>query len=178
MTCEICILAGGLSRRMGQDKARLKLGSRTMLGHIRHQARKTALPVRILRRDLVLRCGPLGGIYTALRSTTFSSVLFLACDMPLISPELLALVLAEYRLGESLFTRSSKRAIGFPLILSPSALAVVERQIERKELALHALAKALGARIYEPEARFRTQLANVNTPEQWDRMKRAWPRIC
>src|SRR5881227_2971320 len=31
----ICILAGGLSQRMGRDKSRLKLGQKTMLAQIR-----------------------------------------------------------------------------------------------------------------------------------------------
>ncbi|MBI3255114.1 MAG: NTP transferase domain-containing protein, partial [Nitrosarchaeum sp.] len=33
----------------------------------------------------VPRCGPLGGILTGLRSAKTEAVLFLACDMPLIT---------------------------------------------------------------------------------------------
>jgi molybdopterin-guanine dinucleotide biosynthesis protein A len=74
---------------MGRDKARLRLGQRTMLGRIRVAARATGLPVRVIRRDAVPRCGPLGGIYTALQSTRAEAVLFLACDMPFVTPELI-----------------------------------------------------------------------------------------
>src|SRR2546430_17716334 len=86
---EICLLAGGQSRRMGRDKSRLKLGRRTLLGHIRAEAKTLGLPVRVIRRDLVPRCGPLGGIYTALKSTRADGVLFLACDMPFVRAALL-----------------------------------------------------------------------------------------
>src|SRR6266566_1093085 len=91
---EICILAGGLSRRMGRDKSRLRLGRRTMLGHIRGEARKLGFPVRVIRRDAVPRCGPLGGVYTALKTTRAHAVVFLACDMPFVSADLIAFLLA------------------------------------------------------------------------------------
>src|SRR5262245_26810080 len=82
---EICVLAGGLSSRLGRDKARLRLGPRTVLGHVREQARALGLPVRVIRRDRVPRCGPLGGVYTALVTTRADAVLFLACDMPFLT---------------------------------------------------------------------------------------------
>ena len=63
---EMCILAGGLSSRMGRDKSRLRLGGRTLLARIRATAKVIGLPHRIIRRDLVANCGPLGGLYTAL----------------------------------------------------------------------------------------------------------------
>src|SRR5262245_26747021 len=85
---EICILAGGLSKRMGRNKSRLSLGNITMLGHIRKTAEATGLPVRVIRRDCVPKCGPLGGIYTALKTTEADAILFLACDMPLVTTEL------------------------------------------------------------------------------------------
>lgn len=57
---EVFILAGGLSARMGRDKARLRLRGRTLLAWVRAAARATGWPVRVIRRDLVPRCGPLG----------------------------------------------------------------------------------------------------------------------
>src|SRR5690349_6523011 len=89
MRLEVCILAGGLSTRMGGDKARLRLGRRTMLSIIRGTASDLGVPVRIIRKDLIARCGPLGGLLTGLKTTRADAVLFLACDMPLISRALL-----------------------------------------------------------------------------------------
>src|SRR5688572_20649222 len=89
MKVEICILAGGLSSRCGRDKARLRFGRRTMLSIIRDTALELGWPVRVIRRDRVPRCGRLGGILTGLQSTSTDAVLFLACDMPLITAELL-----------------------------------------------------------------------------------------
>ena len=92
---EICILAGGLSTRMGRDKANLRIGGRTLLAHIRSTAKALGLPVRVIRCDLVPRCGPLGGIYTALKTTAADAVLFLACDMPCVTETLLQTVLRK-----------------------------------------------------------------------------------
>src|SRR5438034_4202031 len=86
---EICILAGGLSSRMGRDKSRLRLGERTLLAHICATAKTIGLPHRIIRRDLVVQCGPIGGIYTALVTCRVNATLFLSCDMPLVSAALL-----------------------------------------------------------------------------------------
>src|SRR5438552_694081 len=87
--CGVCILAGGLSKRMGRDKGALRLGSRTLLGRIRAETQKLDLPLRIIRNDVVAHCGPLGGIYTALKTSGAEAELFLARDMPFVSAALL-----------------------------------------------------------------------------------------
>src|SRR5215471_19277978 len=155
---EICILAGGLSERMGRDKSRLRLGGRSMLGQIRTEATRTGVRVRVIRRDLVPRCGPVGGVYTALKTTQADAVVFLACDMPFVTAGLIDLFVTECAKG-----RSSRRGdrdgvfalgkgeVGFPFLLQRKALHVVAGQIERGELSLQALAKALkGKRLRLP----------------------------
>ena|SRR5438477_545761 len=162
---EICILAGGLSERMGCDKARLRLGKRTLLGLVLATARATGWPVRVIRRDRVPRCGPLGGVFTALATTRSDRVLFLACDMPFISVELLGLLI-EKSLGanDGLFAHSDGQ-IGFPFILSRGVLPRVTSQLERKEFSLHALARILKAELLVVPQHFASQLRNLNTPD-------------
>jgi molybdopterin-guanine dinucleotide biosynthesis protein A len=109
-TCEICILAGGLSRRMGKDKTRLRLGRRSMLALIRAQARATGLPVRVIRRDAVPRCGPVGGIYSALQTTRAEAVLFLACDMPFVTAELIQWILEQTNQPAGKFRKAALQA--------------------------------------------------------------------
>src|SRR5436309_2246159 len=111
-TCEICILAGGLSQRMGCDKARLRLGPRTMLGQIQATARTTGWPVRVIGRDLVPRCGPLGGIYSALETTQRDAILFLACDMPFVGTEILGRLLDEFRYAPDALFISCRGRVG------------------------------------------------------------------
>ena len=191
MNLEVCILAGGLSTRMGRDKARLKFGGATMLARIRSVAEfgapvsepapTRASPtgrfgdrrsVRVVRKDLVRRCGPLGGIVTALRSAKTEAVLFLACDMPLVSPALLRRIAHASRGGErAVFVAQSGR-VGFPLLLPVKLLERVEAQIAAQEFSLQALAKKLRAHRVTMPARSRA-LCNVNTPEDAARA-RTW----
>jgi len=176
---EICILAGGLSERMGRDKSRLRLGLTTMLGQIRKTARAAGLPVRVIRRDSIPKCGPLSGIYTALKSTRANAVLFLACDMPFVSTELIQFIVQQLEeskqsrlqavLGKShpgicLFVRSRSRA-GFPFVLPRGAIEIVDHQIQTGDYSLQGLATVIRATLIPLRHRLLRQLFNVNTPE-------------
>src|SRR6266853_468169 len=167
-TCEICILAGGLSRRMGRDKARLRLGANTMMGQIRTTVSRMGWPVRVIRKDLVPRCGPLGGVYTGLKTTQSDAVLFLACDMPFLGIEVLNCFLDDYRsTPQALFT-SYRGRVGFPFLLPRWTISQVAKQIGLGEFSVQALAKFLQARIIEMPQRLAVELRNVNTPAEWE----------
>lgn len=88
------LLAGGLSTRMGRDKALLELDGRPLVQHMLAKIRELGLPVKICgsRPDLerfapvvpdeFAQCGPLGGIEAALRGSDAELNLFLAVDLP------------------------------------------------------------------------------------------------
>ena len=158
---------------MGRDKTRLRLDGRSLLGHVRAAAEATGWPVRVIRRDAVPRCGPLGGIYTALQSSRSGAELFLACDMPFVSPLLLT-DLAD-RLGpkcNAVFAAADGR-VGFPFLLRTAVLPVVEKQIQSRQFSLQALAEALGAvRFRVPKGRTH-ELRNINTPAEWQKARRS-----
>ena len=56
---EAVILAGGQSRRMGEDKARLLVGRRSLLGHARALAADLGLACRVVRVDRRADNGPM-----------------------------------------------------------------------------------------------------------------------
>jgi molybdopterin-guanine dinucleotide biosynthesis protein A len=171
---EICILTGGLSSRMGRKKSRLRLGRRTLLSHIRTTARKTDSPVRIIRRDLVPYCGPLGGVYTALTTTRANAVLFLSCDMPFVSNDLLWRIIESFeRNGKAMFMVERSRT-GFPFLLPRTALPAVQRHLATRRLSLRALARGLRARKLKLPANQRLESFNINTPEDFEIAKQLW----
>ena len=149
---------------MGRDKAALRLGRRSMISLIRATALTLPWPVRVLRRDRVPRCGPLGGMITALQTTRARAVLFLACDMPLVSPALLQRLVARSRGGTRPVFVVQGRRVGFPLLLPTGALAEVQSQVARQALSIRELAAALAAHEL-PVAQSSRNLCNVNAPE-------------
>ena len=80
LTCEVCILAGGASSRMGRNKAALRLGGRSLLGHVRSTAKQLGLPVRVIRRDLIPGCGPLGGIQGTIYAPAQTALVFVTAS--------------------------------------------------------------------------------------------------
>jgi len=160
---------------MGRDKPRLRLGSRTLIGHARHTARAVGVPVRVVRRDVVPRCGPLGGVLTALERTRADAVLFLACDMPWVSVALLRLVMRRLRAKDQAVFVGTGRGAGFPFAVRREALPRVREQLAAGDHSLQALARRLGGRRVLIPARWRAQLRNLNTPQELAQARRLWP---
>ncbi len=172
---EIAILAGGLSRRMGRDKLRLRLGGRTVLGHAEALAASLDLPVRVIRRDLVPRCGPLGGIYTALKQARRSAVLILSGDMPFVSRGVVQTLAASARPEDTAVFAHSERGFGFPALLATESLPVVESLMADGRLSIQALAHTLKARPFDPPKGLAGDLFNLNTPEDLDSARARLP---
>ena len=173
---EIAILAGGLSERMGRDKLALRIGRRTSLGHVRALAASLGVPTRVIRRDLVPRCGPIGGIYTALKRARKKTLLILSGDMPFVSGEFVGELLASLREGDRAAFARSDSGYGFPAVLRVEALATVESQMAAGKRSIQALAGALAARGYRPPARLEEDLFNLNTPADWEAARVIWSR--
>jgi molybdopterin-guanine dinucleotide biosynthesis protein A len=108
---DAAILAGGESRRMGRDKALLRLtpDGPTLIEMVVARLREAGFshplivanqPVRFdflgLRTvpDEFVGVGPLAGILSALENSTTSRVLVVACDMPHLMPTLLRFMLS------------------------------------------------------------------------------------
>ena len=158
---------------MGKDKAKLTLGRRTLLAHVRRAATEAGFRARVIRRDLVPQCGPLGGVFTALRTTTADGVLFLSCDMPFVPSRLLARLVSKLTPDvEAVFTFHEK--VGFPFLLRVSARGEVERLLAAKRFSIHTLATILGAaqvRLSKSEA---LEIVNINAPEDYATARRVW----
>jgi molybdenum cofactor guanylyltransferase len=163
------ILAGGLSSRMGRDKARLQLGSRTMLGHVRKSVSAISLPVRVIRKDAVARCGPLGGIVTGFLRSRADAVLFLACDMPQIEPGFLRRLIRASGGGTKAVFAACGGTPGFPFILPRSAVEVIDSQRRSGKHSLRELAEALEARFAPISA---SEAFNVNAPDDLASLRR------
>lgn len=162
---------------MGRDKSHLRVGGRTMLANVRLAARSAGLPVRVIRRDIIPRCGPIGGIFTGLKSSRAAVVVVLPCDMPfLVSAPIRSVISALRARDKAVFTSVGGLA-GFPCVLRRHvALPIVEAQIAGLRNSIQSLAKALHARLICPSRRWISRLENINTRSELqiarDRLKK------
>ncbi|MBC8458726.1 MAG: molybdenum cofactor guanylyltransferase [Deltaproteobacteria bacterium] len=97
------IPAGGQSRRMGRNKAMLKIGNHTIVERVL-AALKEVTATQLLvtnspeeyaflnihkKSDIFPKKGALGGIYTGLAASETPYCLVVACDMPFVNPKFL-----------------------------------------------------------------------------------------
>lgn len=159
---------------MGRDKSKLLLGSKTFLQRITETARQLGFPVEQIFDDIIPRCGPLSGIYSAFARSRCDAGLFLSCDMPLIRSDLLRDLLAEAgEIPEATFT-IGEGGVGFPFVLPRSAESTVLRRIRDGEVSLQGLSRALESRRNSPSAAIRDQLLNVNTTSDYEAAVDLW----
>ncbi|MCE3259179.1 MAG: molybdenum cofactor guanylyltransferase [Bacteroidetes bacterium] len=105
---EAVILAGGKSSRMGQDKGLMLLNGKPMISYVTDLVKSLNLPARIISHnddykklgycvipDLIPEKGPLGGLYTALETSVYKSVLLLSCDSPFITADIIKQLLSK-----------------------------------------------------------------------------------
>ncbi|MBP7370551.1 MAG: molybdenum cofactor guanylyltransferase [Arenimonas sp.] len=84
------VLAGGLSRRMGTDKALLPFQGRTLLQHQLDLLKPICARVLVSGNydgfdcvpDTISRCGPLGGMYSIAEQFQSAALLVIPVDMP------------------------------------------------------------------------------------------------
>ncbi len=181
------VLAGGRSRRLGQDKARLPLAGRPLaqwvveaisplVGEcwlITNQPLKhlgLGFPVLI---DAIPGRGALGGLLSAMLIARGSYVLLSACDTPFLRPVLLEAMIAQARQGnqEVVVCRSRRGLEPLPGVFSCRLLQRLQAQMQSGDLRLRTLLDSCRTRVLPPEevALYDpTELSffNINTGEE------------
>ncbi len=181
------IQAGGKSQRMGQNKALMLLAGHKLIEYPIKALSNVVSQLAIITNepesysDLNIDCypdiwpgsGPLAGIYAALYHSKTDYILTLACDMPLVSTELLELLIEK---GESYQICVPK---DFQQQLQPlcamyhkSCQTEIQQLIEKKQYAPKALFPLVKTRILEFEilsglANSKEVFRNINTPEDF-----------
>jgi molybdenum cofactor guanylyltransferase len=97
------VLVGGSSRRMGRDKATLRVQGRALAEIAEDALRPHCEVVHRLGppglADVPNICGPLAGIMAAQRHDPEAWWVIVACDMPLLQPEAIAWLLEQRTAG-------------------------------------------------------------------------------
>lgn len=180
----IAILAGGASRRFGQDKVAL------FLPRVLAACAPLNLPIVIVGRsaeDAELAAsathlpddfpgqGPMGGLITALRSTN-GPVLLLACDLAFLEIDALLWLLAQWEQQANkdlpLISAQSLTDVGGDVAYEPlfsiypkSSLTFAEELLAIGRRSMHQLLKHQGCHEAPLLENLVPQLRNVNTPD-------------
>lgn len=176
------LLLGGASRRMGRDKARLRIGDESVAARLARRLGELFEDVLLVGGDpppdapgrrVPDRDGPrsaLRGLVSALEAARTERVLVLATDLPLVSCELLLALLAfpEARVVAPRDAHGVQPLCA--LYRREPVLALARERLAAGELALHRLLEALEYAALEgddlahvdPEG---VALFNLNTPE-------------
>ncbi|MFZ1007562.1 MAG: molybdenum cofactor guanylyltransferase [Candidatus Sulfotelmatobacter sp.] len=186
------ILAGGKSSRMGADKAFLEFDGRTLLERTLELARSVTGDVRIVGarekftpfapvvEDVFTGQGPLGGIHSALRSSTSDLNLMLAVDAPFVSCALLQYLIREaHHAPEAIVVVPCCNAHRQPLcaIYRREFADAAERALIAGKNRIDVLFDVVKSRVIEEEELERagfsaTLFCNLNTPEDLEEKRK------
>lgn len=183
------VLVGGNSSRMGRDKALLEFQGSTFVGRVAECVRQAAGNVTLIGpperyrelgynviADRTAGLGPLGGVYTALQATHSEWNLIVACDMPLVTLELLRALLDDAESGASTADCviaehedpvNPGEALIEPLcaVYQRRCATAARRAIDRNILKMHEFVSTL--RLRKHAVADAAALKNVNTPPEW-----------
>lgn len=174
------VLAGGSSSRMGCDKALLPYGDGALVEHVARQVRTAAGSVVLVGPperysalgfpvigDLHPGLGPLGGIETALASSSAVWNLIVACDMPSVTSHFLDWLLREAERAQApcVVPQTPDGKI-HPLcaVYHLDVLPAIREALDSGVRKAGRMASALGALLVHA---YDSEVRNTNTPGEW-----------
>jgi molybdopterin-guanine dinucleotide biosynthesis protein A len=180
------VLSGGENRRMGRDKAFLKLDGVPLIEHVLRTLRgifpKTIIVTNtpsaytlydtVVITDAVDKRGPLTGIYSGLLHSTDEHNFVVACDMPFLNPGLISYMAGLVQGYDIVVPKVAGRVEPLHAIYSKGLLPLIERRLHQDARQIQGIFNE--ARVlyvteseivrYDPEKR---SLKNLNTPEEY-----------
>lgn len=158
------VLAGGMSSRMGEDKALVRLGGRPLIECALEALREAGLSASIAGsrsalsnfgpaiEDLRTGLGPLSGVCTALASTSSLCVVFLSVDLPLLPASLIAYLLHHTQITGAAVTLVSVNGFPqtFPAVVDRAALPALQAELDAGHWGCFSAFKAAAAGLARP----------------------------
>lgn len=175
------ILSGGKSKRMGKDKATMKIDGLKMIDRIINKLNPffdeiiisisskkhiTETPNIKMIYDKKLNQGPLMGLYSSLSESSNHVNFVIACDIPFIDIEFVNRLLSgsvEYEISVPSFSKN--RFEPLYAMYTKSCLSQLENLIKNKQFKLSALIKNCNSEIitmHKPDWYY-----NLNTPDDF-----------
>jgi molybdopterin-guanine dinucleotide biosynthesis protein A len=189
------LLAGGKSRRMGEDKRFLLIGERSLFDRSLSVLRSLFQDVLIViaqdssplkagvpvLHDLVPDCGSMGGLYTGLRKASTEHVFVVACDMPFLNPEVIRYMVRLKSDADIVMPRLENGLQPTHALYSRRCLPVVEEMVRSRRVKIQDIVSHPSLRVriiteselceIDPAGR---SFLNVNTPLDLESARKAY----
>jgi molybdopterin-guanine dinucleotide biosynthesis protein A len=186
------ILAGGHSRRMGQDKCRLRFGGVSLLEWVIGRVAQACRPVMVVAAaasdypdcgaavlgDQWPDAGPLGGLQAGLAAAGTAYAAVVACDLPFVEPAVLAGLVDLTPGWDVVVPVVSGRPQPLYAVYSRAVERTVRTMLRRGDRSLRQLLVQPGLRVRQVgEEELRTwdpvlrSLMNINTPDDYERAR-------
>lgn len=173
------ILAGGKSSRMGTDKGILPVNGVPMVSHIIEKLVPLVNNIIILANnknyddfdlqvynDLVKNSGPLGGIITAFKICSSQKILFLSCDAPFVSQNVVKKMIENCEGCQVVVPVHDDITEQFPVIYDRSCLEFMEQSVKSGMLILNKLNNSFVVNKVETNNIMeKNAFSNINTPK-------------
>lgn len=192
------LLAGGKSRRMGEDKRYLVVGDETLLERglgvlrsvfqevlvvIAQDSSPVGIDARVVR-DLVPECGSLGGLYTGLMRATTPCIFVVACDMPFLDRAVIAQFTSRSATADIVMAKLAARLHPMHALYGKRCLPLLEQMIQARQLKIQELVSHASLRVQyvtemdllaiDPSGR---SFQNVNTPADLEAARSLLARV-
>jgi|WetSurSiteA1Bulk_404760.scaffolds.fasta_scaffold00706_14 molybdenum cofactor guanylyltransferase len=177
------VLAGGQSRRMGQDKALMEFHGKPLIQHavtiLQHVCSRVIISsnkqdylftgCEIWPDELAVKA-PLSGIYTCLKRSTDDWIAVLSCDMPAIHPGLFRHLLScTQNFDVVVPVHDLDRIEPLCCLYNRSAIPLLEQFVERQQYSLQQFIRASRHNLVEIGVALgfysNGMFANLNTAE-------------
>ena len=186
--CSLVILAGGLSRRMGRDKAALPAGEGTLIEQLARRLAPVVDETIIAGGsagqnlagvtgvdDRYPGLGPLAGIHAGLLAARFPLVWVVGCDLPDVDPGLAALLCGLAGDVDAVVPRVDSEPQGVCAVYDRALAPRIDRLLAAGERRVKMLLAASKVRYVTPEELRAVDpelrsFRNINTPADY----RAW----
>lgn len=181
------VLAGGVSSRMGKDKALLQHKGKSLLQYQFEKVKQVVGEGSVyvsggyrdypFIADVIENQGPLGGFYSSLqRLSSYKWILFVPVDMPTLNFNILRDLINSANFDQS-YECVHYEGFELPMLLantpkiSELVLKKINHSINNKK-SIRSLIEVLNKKMLTPSAKLIPLFLNMNTPVEWESLAR------
>lgn len=193
----IAVLAGGQSKRMGQNKAFLEVGGRRVIERVlevvspltddlfistNSAEQYTEFGLRLVA-DIYPDKAALGGIYSVIHAARYDAVLVVACDMPFLNAGLLKYLIELAPLADVIApVPEPPQPETLHAVYSKRCLPAIETRLLANKLRVIGFFDDVSVRYVDRVeiAKFDPQFysfVNMNTPSEWQTVRELAARL-